>query len=144
LGSSRRRQCKAWCDQVRDIASALLEVTNIPAVGAQQQLLDDVAGEEWWTDVTLPMLELLRRRIRLLVRLVPKARRFLVYTDFADQLGDAAEVTLSGISVGTDIQRFEAKVRVYLRAHEDHVALQKLRRNRALGHGSGRAAADAH
>jgi type I restriction enzyme R subunit len=119
-------------DQVRDIASALLEVTNIPAVGAQQELLDDVAGEEWWTDVTLPMLELIRRRVRLLVRLVPKARRFIVYTDFADQLGDSTEVTLSGVNVGTDIQRFEAKVRVYLRAHEDHVALQKLRRNRAL------------
>ena len=119
-------------DQVCDIASALLEVANIPAVAAQEQLLDEVAGEEWWIDVTLPMLELLRRRVRQLVRLVPKARRFIVYTDFADQLGEATEVTLSGVSVGTDFQRFEAKVRVYLRAHEDHVALQKLRRNRAM------------
>ncbi len=119
-------------EQVRDIASALLEVANIPAVAAQQQLLDEVAGEEWWIDVTLPMLELLRRRIRTLVRLVPKARRFIVYTDFEDQLGDATEVTLAGLPVGTDVQRFEAKVRVYLAAHADHVALQKLRRNRPL------------
>jgi restriction system protein len=119
-------------DQVRDIASALLEVVNIPAVAAQQQLLDDVAGEEWWIDVTLPMLKLLRRRVRFLVRLVPKARRRIVYTDFEDHLGDATEVTLAGLPVGTDLQRFEAKVRVYLAAHLDHVALQKLRRNRPL------------
>jgi len=119
-------------DQVREIASALLEVTNIPAVGAQQELLDEVAGENWWIDVTLPMLELLRRRVRLLVRLVPKARRIVVYTDFVDQLGEATEMTMSGLNVGTDLQRFQAKVRVYLRAHEDHVALQKLRRNRPL------------
>ncbi|HEX8082126.1 MAG TPA: DEAD/DEAH box helicase family protein [Jatrophihabitans sp.] len=119
-------------DQVRDIASALLEVVNIPAVAAQQQLLDEVAGEEWWVDVTLPMLELLRRRVRTLVRLVPKARRFIVYTDFEDQLGDATEMTLAGLPVGTDVQRFEAKVRVYLATHADHVALQKLRRNRPL------------
>jgi type I restriction enzyme R subunit len=119
-------------DQVREIASALLEITNIPAVGAQRQLLDEVAGDEWWVDVTLPMLELLRRRVRSLVRLVPKARRRIVYTDFTDQLGDATEVTLSGLPVGTDLQRFDAKVRVYLKAHQDHVALQKLRRNRAL------------
>lgn len=119
-------------DQVREIASALLEVTNIPAVGAQQELLDEVAGEEWWIDVTLPMLELLRRRVRLLVRLVPKARRIVVYTDFVDQLGEATEMTMSGLNVGTDLQRFQAKVRMYLRAHEDHVALQKLRRNRPL------------
>jgi type I restriction enzyme R subunit len=115
-------------DQVRDIASALLEVTNIPAVREQQELLDDVAGEEWWVDVTLPMLELARRRIRGLVRLIDKARRLIVYTDFVDQLGEATEVSLSGLPVGTDFQRFQAKVRVYLRAHQDHVALQKLRR----------------
>lgn len=119
-------------DQVREIASALLEITNIPAVGAQQQLLDEIAGDEWWLDVTLPMLELLRRRVRLLVRLVPKARRRIVYTDFVDQLGETTEVTLAGLPVGTDPQRFDAKVRVYLKAHEDHVALQKLRRNRPL------------
>jgi type I restriction enzyme R subunit len=119
-------------DQVREIASALLEITNIPAVGAQQQLLDEVAGDEWWVDVTLPMLELLRRRVRSLVKLVPKARRRIVYTDFEDQLGEAVEVTLSGLPVSTDVQRFTAKVRVYLRAHEDHMTLQRLRRNRPL------------
>jgi type I restriction enzyme R subunit len=119
-------------DQVREIASALLEITNIPAVGAQQQLLDEVAGDEWWDGVTLPMLELLRRRVRSLVRLVPKARRRIVYTDFEDQLGPSTEVTLSGLPVSADLQRFEAKVRVYLRAHDDHMALQKLRRNRPL------------
>jgi len=119
-------------DHVRDIASALLELTNIPDVAKQQQLLDEVAGDEWWVDVTLPMLELLRRRVRSLVGLVPKAKKIIVYTDFEDQLGAPTEVTLSGAPVGTDLQRFEAKVRVYLRAHEDHVALQKLRRNRPL------------
>lgn len=119
-------------DQVREIASALLEVTNIPAVREQSELLDEVAGEEWWIDVTLPMLELLRRRVRLLVRLIDRARRLVVYTDFVDSLGEATEVALSGISVGTDFDRFQAKARVYLRAHEDHVALQKLRRNKPL------------
>ncbi len=119
-------------DQVREIASALLEVTNIPAVAAQRELLDDVAGDEWWVDVTLPMLELVRRRLRLLVRLVPKARRFVIYTDFEDQLGQGIEVTLSGLDIGTDLKRFEAKVRVYLASHLDHIALQKLRRNRPL------------
>ncbi len=119
-------------DQVRDIASALLELTNIPAVKAQEQLLDDVAGDEWWIDVTLPMLELLRRRVRSLVRLVPKAKRVIVYTDFEDQLGAPIDVTVYGLPVGTDLQRFNAKVRVYLAAHLDHVALQKVRRNRPL------------
>ena len=116
---------------VQEIASALLSQTNIPAVGAQAELLDDIAGDDWWVDVTLPLLELVRRRIRDLVKLVEKSKRLLVYTDFEDELGDSAEVPLSGVPSG-DFERFRAKARVYLRAHEDHVALQKLRRNKPL------------
>jgi len=119
-------------DQVRAIATALLDQTNIPAVREQQQLLDEVAGEDWWVDVTVPMLELLRRRIRSLVKLVEKTSRLIVYSDFVDELGAATEISLSGLPVGTDFQRFRAKVQVYLRAHEDDLALQKLRRNRPL------------
>lgn len=119
-------------DHVREIASALLAVTNIPAVGQQQELLDEVAGEAWWVDVTLPMLDLLRRRIRLLVRLIDKTGRLTVYTDFVDQQGEAVEVSLAGLTMGSSFERFQAKVRRYLRAHQDSIALNKLRLNRPL------------
>ena len=35
-------------------------------------------------------------------------------------------------SPGTDLQRFRAKASAYLKQHQDHVALQRLRRNKAL------------
>ena len=66
------------------------------------------------------------------MRLLDQRKRTLVYTDFVDELGEIAEVELRGMSVGTDFERFREKARAYLRAHEDHVALQKLRRNRQL------------
>lgn len=53
--------------QVQAVATALLEQTAIPVIKAQELLLRDAAGDEWWADVTLPMLELLRRRVRALV-----------------------------------------------------------------------------
>ncbi|MEO3742547.1 DEAD/DEAH box helicase family protein [Plantactinospora sp. B5E13] len=118
--------------EVQEIAFALLEQTSIPAIRAEVGLLDEVASDDWWQDVTLPMLELARRRIRNLVRLVPKAKRAVIYTDFSDQLDSITELKFVGVTVGTDRERFREKVRVYLRAHEDHVALQKLRRNRQL------------
>ncbi|MBB4739030.1 type I restriction enzyme R subunit [Actinoplanes octamycinicus] len=118
--------------QVQDIANALLNQTTIPAVAAQQQLLEELAGEEWWVDVTLPMLETMRRRIRGLVRLIERTRRAVVYTDFEDQLGELGEVDLPGSVVGTDQSRFQAKVRIYLRGHEDNLAVQKLRRNKQI------------
>lgn len=47
---------------------------------ASQQLvlLDEVASEGWWVDVTLPMLELARLRIRGLVRFVEPTFRLIV------------------------------------------------------------------
>lgn len=57
--------------QVREIAAGLLEQTTIPVIREQEEL----AGEEWWVDVTLPMLEHARRRVRSLVRLLEKRKR---------------------------------------------------------------------
>ena len=118
--------------QVQAVAAALLEQTAIPVIKAQELLLRDAAGDEWWVDVTLPMLELLRRRMRGLVALIEKSKRVVVYTDFRDELGESAELALAGVVVANDFERFRAKARVYLREHEDHVAIQKLRRNRQL------------
>lgn len=118
--------------QVQEITSALLSQTAIPSVRAQQQLLDQLAGDEWWVDVTLPMLELARRPVRALVGFVEKTRRAIVCSDFADEVGESSIVDLPGVLPGTNWERFRAKARAYLRDHEDHLALQRLRRNHQL------------
>ncbi|MDT3400186.1 DEAD/DEAH box helicase family protein [Streptomyces sp. B1866] len=118
--------------QVQEIASALLDQLTIPAVKAQQLFLDEVAGDEWWQDVTLPMLETMRRRLRGLVRLIEKAKRNIVYTDFEDELGELTAASLSGMAIGTNLTRFEQKVRIYLNTHQDQLAVQKIRRNRQV------------
>lgn len=70
--------------------------------------------------------------MRSLVRFVDKTQRKAVYTDFTDELGDRVEVELPGVTPGTDFERFRAKVAAYLKEHDDHVALQRLRRNKQL------------
>lgn len=117
---------------VQDIAAMLLGSLTIPAVAAQQALLAEVADDEWWRDVTLPMLELARRRLRGLVRLIERRQRAVVYTDFADELGEGSVVELPGVTSGTNWERFKEKTRAYLREQEEHVTLQRLRRNRPL------------
>jgi type I restriction enzyme R subunit len=118
--------------QVQQIASALLDQLTIPAVRAQHELLDELAGDEWWQDVTLPMLETMRRRIRSLVKLIEKTKRGIVYTDFEDELGELSAASLRGMEIGADLTRFEQKLRIYLRTHENQLAVQKIRRNRQI------------
>ncbi|WP_040282181.1 DEAD/DEAH box helicase family protein [Tessaracoccus massiliensis] len=119
-------------ETAQHLAAALLTRTTIPSVGAQAVLLEAVAGDEWWTDVTLPMLEDLRRTVRDLVRFVERTARATVYTDFVDETVEATEVHLARVTPGTNMARFKAKAEAFLRKHTDHVALQRLRRNRPL------------
>lgn len=119
-------------EQVQSIASGLLNQTAIPSVAAQQELLAEVADDQWWVDVTLPMLELARRRLRGLLKFLEKTTKVRVYTDFEDALTASTVIELPGITPGTNWDRFRAKAAAYLKAHQDHVALQRLRRNKQL------------
>lgn len=119
-------------EQIQDIATGLLGQTSIPSVATQQSLLDTVASDGWWIDVTLPMLEVVRRRLRGLVQFLEKAKKAVVYTSFQDELSDPTLVELPGITPGTNWQRFRAKAAAYLKQHQDHIALERLRRNKVL------------
>jgi type I restriction enzyme, R subunit len=119
-------------EKVQNIASALLTKTTIPSVAVQQVLLDEVAGDQWWIDVTLPMLELARLRLRSLLQFLDTPEKNRVYTDFEDELSESTLVDLPGITPGTNWERFRAKASAYLKQHQDHLALQRLRRNKPL------------
>lgn len=119
-------------DQVKAIVGMLEEKSAIPMVRDQLPLIQDVQTDEWWQDVTIPMLEAVRRRLRDLVKLIEKAKRKPIYSDFEDEMGAETRVVLPGFGEGTDFAKFRAKVQAYLRAHQDHVAVRKLRMNKPL------------
>jgi type I restriction enzyme R subunit len=119
-------------DQVRAIAGMLEEKSSIPMVREHLVLIEQIQTDEYWQDVTAPMLEVARLRLRALVKLVEKGGRQLVYTDFEDQIGDETRVSLPGFGPGTDFERFRAKARAFLRGHEEHLAIRKLRMNEPL------------
>ena len=55
------------------IAVNLEDEMAIPAIKAEAPLIHAVATDDWWQDVTVPMLETVRRRLRALIKLLPKA-----------------------------------------------------------------------
>jgi type I restriction enzyme R subunit len=118
--------------QVREIAALLEEIDSIPMVREQMALILEIQTDEWWEDATVPMLERVRRRLRDLVKLIDKQARRIVFTDFEDEIGGETDVVLPGLSDGTDYTRFRAKARVFLRAHQDHLTISKLRMNKPL------------
>ena len=118
--------------KIQAIAGALEDQEAIPAIKAEMALIQAVAGDEWWDDVTVPMLETVRRRLRALVKLIPKGQKSVVYSDFEDEIGETMTVDLPQVTAGLNMGKFRAKARQFLKAHESHVSLQRLRRNQPL------------
>ncbi|CAO4157220.1 hypothetical protein DHODJN_25630 [Methylorubrum extorquens] len=54
--------------QLLEIASALEEQTAIPGIAAQAALIEEIQTDPWWEGVTVPLLELVRLRLRDLSR----------------------------------------------------------------------------
>lgn len=118
--------------KIQAIASALEEQMAIPAIKAQMVLIQSVSSDEWWEGVTVPMLETVRKRLRALVKLIPKGQKKIVYTNFEDEIGELTEVQLPQVTAGLNMAKFKEKARQFLKEHESHLALQRLRRNQPL------------
>jgi type I restriction enzyme R subunit len=119
-------------DQVKGFAGLLEEKSTIPMVQQQLDLIHQVQSDEWWQDVTLPMLEQVRQRLRSLIKLIDKQKRKPIYTDFEDQMGPEALVELPGFAPPDHVERFRAKARSFLRQHQDHLTIHKLRTNKPM------------
>ena len=118
--------------QVIAIAEALEAQSTIPMIREQLDLIQEIQTDEFWQDVTVVILEGVRRRLRNLIHLIEIARRKVVYTNFRDELGEGRSIDLPGTTAGMDFERFRKKAQAYLRSHQDHVVIHKLRRNEQL------------
>ncbi|MCA6104991.1 DEAD/DEAH box helicase family protein [Bradyrhizobium australafricanum] len=117
--------------QLLEIASALEDQTGIPIIAQHVALIEEIQTDQWWEGVTVPLLELVRIRLRDLIQHIEKSRKGIVYSDFTDEIGEGVEMTLPQIGAA-DFARFKLKARHFLRAHKDHIVLHKLRQGKSL------------
>ena len=122
-------QCQ---EKVVALASKLEELGNVPMVASQMDLILEVQTPEFWTDIDAWTLEQMRRRLRALIKLIEGDEAVIIYTDFEDEMGEATTIEMPHSGIGTDKPRFLMKVRHFLKAHSDHITIQKLHRNEQL------------
>jgi type I restriction enzyme, R subunit len=63
---------------------------------ARMALILEIQTDEFWQDITLPMLETVRRRLRALVKLIEYKKRILVYSDFEDSAWAPTDIAMPG------------------------------------------------
>jgi type I restriction enzyme R subunit len=118
--------------EVMAIASQLEEKQTIPMVQQQILLIQEIQRDDYWTGITLQMLENIRRRIRSLVQFIDKAERKILYTSFEDEIGAGEQVKLEQVEIGINRAQFRKKVMHFLHDHENHIALKKLKYNEPI------------
>ena len=116
-------------DRVRDLLSQLEQKRDIPMVKKQLPLIAEVQAEDWWTDVTLWMIDRVRIHLRNLIKFVDRSLQPIVYTYFTDELGALQEVDVPDQQTGFSPYQYRKKVEAYIRENSDHIAIAKLKRN---------------
>ena len=116
-------------DQVKGIASVLENYTGIPAVAREIDLLSEIQTDGWWENVTLGMLDDVRKRMRTLVPFIEKSKQQIVYTNFTDELGDIVAQPSGMTPALSNFTDFRKKAQDFLQKHLDTVAILKLRTN---------------
>lgn len=118
--------------KVRELAADLEQVQRIPEVKKQIVLIEELQTDEYWEHVTLPMLEVARRRLRGLIRHIERRARKIVTTNFEDEIGEESEVTLEGLGTAIDKIQYKKKFLAFLAAHEEDLSLKKVKHNESL------------
>lgn len=114
---------------LRQIAKELEDKAAIPSVAAQMALILDLQTDAWWQDVTLPILEDVRVRLRGLARFISPQERADVFTHFTDQLIQQDVATYDIVKRDPNLQNYRDRVQRFIREHQDHVTIRRLKNN---------------
>ena len=135
LGVLRSEPFERQRTTVMKIASALEDQQSIPAIKQQLELILDVQTDEWWVNVSFPMLEDLRKRLRNLVQLIERTKRKAIYTAFKDELGESVEIELpgtGGVVGSTQFAQFQKKAEHFLKQNLGESTVAKVRSGEPL------------
>lgn len=130
LGALRNEPYERQRRKVIQIAGLLEDQQAIPVIAEQLELILDVQADEWWVDVSYPMLEEVRKRLRMLVPLIERTKKGVIYSDFEDAIGEGSAVELPGTGglVGsTEFLQFRKKAEHFLKENLGEAVVVKVR-----------------
>jgi type I restriction enzyme R subunit len=127
----RTKRFKTLRKDLIEIAASLEMQTAIPMIARQAPLIAEIQTDAWWDGVTVSLLELVRLRLRDLIQHIDKTKKNIIYSNFEDIIGEGTDLALPQVGE-FDFVRFKRKARDFLRKHEDHIALRRLRHGQPL------------
>jgi type I restriction enzyme, R subunit len=116
--------------QLQTICEALYNKRVIPQVADHADVLKEVMDIRFFERTSAIELNDTRKVIRELIRLLDKKQKVIVHTNFEDELKEL-NFDNSLPSFG-EFRDYKAHISEYIQKHQDHIAIQKLRRNKLI------------
>jgi len=131
----RNEPFKQIRNRVIQIAGQLEDQQTIPVIAEQLELILELRTDEWWVDASYSMLEEVRKRLRLLVPLIEKAKKGVLFTDFEDLIGETTAFELTGTgktAPNTGFDQFRKKAEHFLKENLAEASVAKVRSGEPL------------
>ncbi len=117
-------------DNIVKTAHALSGLGTIPQVLDKKNIIEKVQTDDFWITADIFEYELVREALRDLIKFIEKFESRIYYTNFIDEILNVVEN--EGEYSTYNLQSYRKKVNTYLREHEDHLAIYKLKNNKPI------------
>jgi type I restriction enzyme R subunit len=117
-------------EKVIRTANALAQIGTIPQVLAQKDIIDLVRRQEFWMGADIIKFDKVRDALRDLVKFIERDIQPIYYTNFTDEILNIEEKF--GDYVFNSLQNYRKKVNTYVRDHQNHISIHKLKTNKTL------------
>lgn len=112
---------------VTGIAADLSRMSNIPAVRNKLALIQAIASDDYFAEISLKEIENIRTNLRELIKLIRQEEQKVYITDFTDTITPGEFKTI--VSESAAKGKYLKKVEKFIRDNQYHLTISKLRKN---------------
>ena len=124
-----KKHTKARSDLMKRVAG-VAGVANIPEIQAQTDLINRILHTDFVDNAGINEFEVIRKRLRSLMKYIPAQERPKYITNFED---DILSTEWKDAELENDeLKNYKAKAEYYIRQHQDHLVIAKLKQNKPL------------
>lgn len=132
LGVGKVERIHFAANRLKTLATQLYKKRRIKQIAEHVPILEKVVEKDFFAKGTLSELEKIRLALRELLPLLDKKQRESIYTDFTDEILGTGQNAETELPQSSDMSAYKAHVSEYIKRHQDHIAIQKLRRNKPI------------
>lgn len=110
--------------------SAIAGIANIPEIQMKSELIQKILHTRYVEDAGIEELEYIREELRDLMKYIPQTSKIKYVTDFTDSI--LSQEWKDSELDNDDLANYKEKAEFYIRQHQDHFVIAKLRTNQPL------------